>query len=58
MNPSYIRSFSLGFLAGIVLAGSVALLYAPQEGTKTRLLIKTKATDLRDKAGKFIKKKK
>lgn len=58
MNSDSIKGFSLGLIAGALIAASVALLYAPQEGQKTRQLIKDKATEVRDRAGKFVKRKK
>ena len=58
MNSDSAKGFGIGLLVGLVVAGVLSLLYAPQEGTKTRQLIKDKATEVRDRAGKFIKRKK
>lgn len=38
------------FLAGAILGGGLALLFAPQSGEATRRLLKHKARDLRDLA--------
>jgi len=39
------------FLAGCVVGGTAALLYAPQSGTRTRRRIADFAEDVRDRAG-------
>lgn len=41
----------LSFLAGCLIGGTVALLYAPQSGTRTRRRIADLAEDIRDRAG-------
>ncbi|MGE0644491.1 MAG: YtxH domain-containing protein [Nitrospira sp.] len=41
----------LSFLAGCVVGGAAALLYAPQSGTRTRRRIADFAEDIRDRAG-------
>lgn len=41
----------LSFLAGCVVGGTAALLYAPQSGTRTRRRIADFAEDIRDRAG-------
>lgn len=41
----------LSFMAGCVVGGTAALLYAPQSGTRTRRRIADFAEDVRDKAG-------
>jgi len=41
----------LSFLAGCVVGGTVALLYAPQSGTRTRRRIADFTEDIRDRAG-------
>lgn len=41
----------LSFLAGCVVGGTAALLYAPQSGTRTRRRIADFAEDVRDRAG-------
>jgi len=38
--------FGLGLLAGAVIGGVVALLYAPQSGKETRQLVKDKTGDV------------
>lgn len=40
----------LSFLTGCVVGGTVALLYAPQSGTRTRRRIADFADDVRDRA--------
>lgn len=46
MNKDNVNGFGMGLLAGLVIGGVIALLYAPREGKETRRII-------RDKAGKF-----
>ncbi len=41
----------LSFLAGCVIGGTVALLVAPQSGTRTRRRIADFSEDVRDRAG-------
>lgn len=41
----------LAFFAGCLVGGTVALLYAPQSGTRTRRRIADFAEDVRDRAG-------
>jgi gas vesicle protein len=41
----------LAFLAGCVIGGTVALLYAPQSGIRTRRRIADFTEDIRDRAG-------
>ncbi|NGZ94627.1 MAG: YtxH domain-containing protein [Nitrospira sp. WS110] len=41
----------LSFFAGCLVGGTVALLYAPQSGTRTRRRIADFAEDVRDRAG-------
>ncbi len=47
-NP--IGAFLVGLLVGAVSAGVAALLLAPQSGEETRVIIKDKSIELRDKA--------
>lgn len=42
-------SFLVGFLVGGIAGAVVALLYAPQSGDETRVQIKDKAIELKDK---------
>ncbi|MBX3319445.1 MAG: YtxH domain-containing protein [Nitrospira sp.] len=42
---------ALSFLAGCVVGGTAALLYAPQSGTRTRRRIADFAEDVRDRTG-------
>ena len=48
MNKDYCMGFGIGILAGAVLGGVFALLYAPKSGKETRKLIKDKATEFVD----------
>jgi gas vesicle protein len=43
-------SFLIGFIVGGVAGAVAALLLAPQSGEETRMLIKDKSIELRDKA--------
>lgn len=46
--------FLIGFLAGAVVGGIVALLYAPKPGKELRADIKTKAGDAMDNAEEYV----
>ena len=46
MNKDQVVSFGIGLLAGAVIGGVIALLYAPQSGKETRQQIKEKATEV------------
>jgi gas vesicle protein len=46
---------AIGFLAGALVGSVIALLYAPKKGSETRAMIKDKVVEVRDNAGKFIK---
>jgi gas vesicle protein len=48
MNHDHVVGFAIGLLAGAVIGGVVALLYAPKTGKETRQLIKDKATEVVD----------
>ena len=48
MNKDHCISFGVGLLAGAVIGGVIALLYAPKTGKETRQLIKDKATEVVD----------
>jgi gas vesicle protein len=50
MNKNCAIGFGIGVLAGAVIGGSIALLYAPESGKETRKLIKDKAVDVVDAA--------
>jgi gas vesicle protein len=50
MNRDHAIGFGIGILAGAVIGGSIALLYAPKTGKETRQMIKDKATDAVDAA--------
>ena len=44
MNKDHAIGFGVGLLAGAVIGGVIALLYAPRSGKETRQLIKDKVT--------------
>ncbi len=48
MNKDHAIGFGIGLLAGAVIGGVIALLYAPKTGTETRQMIKDKVTDVVD----------
>jgi len=48
MESENLKAFCIGLLAGAVIGGAVALLYAPKTGKETRKLIKDKATEVVD----------
>jgi len=48
MNKDQVVSFGIGLLAGAVIGGVMALLYAPKTGKETRQLIKDKTTEVVD----------
>jgi gas vesicle protein len=48
MNKDNAIGFGIGLLAGAVIGGVIALLYAPKSGKETRQLIKDKATEVVD----------
>ena len=48
MNKDNAIGFGIGLLAGAIIGGVIALLYAPKTGKETRQLIKDKATKVVD----------
>lgn len=50
MNKDNLAGLGLGLFLGAIIGGTIALLYAPQEGAKTRTLIKEKAYEANTKA--------
>jgi gas vesicle protein len=50
MNKDCAIGFGIGVLAGAVIGGTIALLYAPESGKETRKLIKDKAISVMDVA--------
>lgn len=48
MSKDNCIGFGIGLLAGAVIGGVVALLYAPKTGKETRQIIKNKTTDVVD----------
>jgi gas vesicle protein len=51
MNKGQWGSLGIGVLAGSVVGGVVALLFAPKSGKDTRAFFKEKAGDIKDKVG-------
>ena len=54
MNKGQWGSLGIGVLAGAVVGGVVALLFAPKSGKDTRAFIKEKAGDITDKVGEKV----
>jgi gas vesicle protein len=54
MNREQWGSFGIGILAGSVVGGAVALLFAPKSGKETRAFFKEKAGDIEDKLGEKV----
>ena len=50
MNRDHAVGFGIGLLAGAVIGGTIALLYAPRSGKETRQIIKDKANEAVDTA--------
>jgi hypothetical protein len=48
MNREHACGFGAGLLAGAVIGGAIALLYAPKTGNATRQIIKDRATEVAD----------
>jgi len=48
MNKDHVIGFGVGILAGAVIGGVIALLYAPKSGKETRQLIKDKVSGVVD----------
>jgi len=48
MESKTLAGFGIGLLAGAIIGGVMALLYAPKSGKETRQLIKDKVTDVMD----------
>ena len=55
MNKDNLAGLCIGLFFGAAIGGAVALLYAPQEGAKTRQRIKDEASKVRDNASEFVK---
>jgi gas vesicle protein len=53
-NRDELGAFLIGFVVGGLAGAITALLLAPQSGEETRTVIKDKAIELRDKAGKSM----
>jgi gas vesicle protein len=49
MNKDNVIGFGIGLLAGAVIGGAIALLYAPQSGKETRAMLKSKALEARER---------
>jgi gas vesicle protein len=46
MERKTLEGFGIGLLAGAIIGGVIALLYAPKSGNETRKLIKDKTTEV------------
>ena len=55
MNNDNAIGFGLGLLAGTIIGGVIALLYAPQSGKKTKKLIKDNVTEFVDEVVDIVK---
>jgi gas vesicle protein len=44
------KGLIIGFLAGAVIGGAVAILYAPNSGAETREILKDRALEVKDRA--------
>lgn len=47
MENKTMAGVGIGLVAGMILGGAIALLYAPESGKETRKLLKSKAMDAR-----------
>ncbi len=54
MDREQWSSFGLGILAGAIVGGAIALLYAPKTGKETREFLKSKAHQMRHNMGEKI----
>lgn len=54
MNGSQWTSFGIGALAGAVVGGAIALLYAPKSGRETREYLMAKMGNVRHSIGEKI----
>ena len=52
MNKDSTGGFFTGLMMGALVGAAIALLYAPQTGPETRRLVKEKALEIKEKAGK------
>lgn len=50
MNRTTFAGYGIAFLAGAVIGGVVALLYAPKSGKETRQMLRNAAVDVREGA--------
>jgi gas vesicle protein len=55
MESKTLAGFGIGLLAGAIVGGVIALLYAPKSGKKTRQLIKDKVTEFVDEVVDTVK---
>lgn len=56
MEKKDYTELGIGFLVGALVGGVFALLYAPKKGSETREIIRNKAVEVRDNAGRFVSK--
>ncbi len=50
MDRTTFAGFSLGLVAGALIGGAIALLYAPESGKETQAMLKRKAMEARQGA--------
>lgn len=48
MENKTMAGIGISLIAGIILGGAIALLYAPESGKETRKMLRSKAMDARD----------
>lgn len=48
MNKDNLAGFGIGILAGAVIGGAIALLYAPRSGKETREFLRSKTVETAD----------
>ncbi|MGD0354836.1 MAG: YtxH domain-containing protein [Dehalococcoidia bacterium] len=55
MNRDSSSGFFAGLIIGAIIGAAVGLLYAPQPGSKTRRMVKEKASEAKDKAAEAVR---
>ena len=56
MDRDGLAGFGIGLLAGVLIGGIVASLYAPRSGKETRKMLKSRASDVVDHVKDFTAK--
>ena len=54
MNSDTSKGLFTGLLVGAAVGSVIALLYAPRSGAETRQIVKSKASELKEKATKVV----